>query len=104
RKRRIWLVVAKSLELLYKSQRDQLRRDFRTWLSPPSPSVNHNTACKSRHSGPVSGLLRAALAHSGNGKRTVRCCGSVAIVRFSCLFDLFNSTKTPQRVLGKVFF
>ncbi|KAI0288059.1 ankyrin repeat-containing domain protein [Russula brevipes] len=45
------VVVAKSLELLYKSQRDQLRRDFRTWLSPPSPSVNHNTACKSRHSG-----------------------------------------------------
>ncbi|KAI0289219.1 hypothetical protein BC826DRAFT_1187957 [Russula brevipes] len=63
------VVVAKSLELLYKAQRmllsgipswaieaysptgDQLRRDFRTWLSPPDPSVNHNTACKSQHSG-----------------------------------------------------
>ncbi|KAI0289225.1 hypothetical protein BC826DRAFT_634504 [Russula brevipes] len=44
-------VVAKSLELLYKAQRDQLWRDFKTWLSPPDPSVNHNTACKTQQSG-----------------------------------------------------
>ncbi|KAI0288057.1 hypothetical protein BC826DRAFT_721154, partial [Russula brevipes] len=45
------VVVAKSLELLYEIKRDQLRQNFRSWLSPPDPSVNHNTACKSQHSG-----------------------------------------------------
>ncbi|KAI0281075.1 hypothetical protein BC826DRAFT_1144696 [Russula brevipes] len=38
-------VVAKSLE------RNQLRQNFRTWLSPPDPSINHNTACKTQQSG-----------------------------------------------------
>ena len=30
---------------------DQLREKFRTWLSPPDPSVNHNTACDTQHEG-----------------------------------------------------
>ena len=28
-----------------------MQREFREWLSPPDPSVNHNTACESQHSG-----------------------------------------------------
>ncbi|KAI0285510.1 hypothetical protein BC826DRAFT_1109310 [Russula brevipes] len=45
------MVVAKSLELLYELKRTQLGQNFRTWLSPPDPSINHNTACKIQHDG-----------------------------------------------------
>ncbi|KAF8264691.1 hypothetical protein EI94DRAFT_1437299, partial [Lactarius quietus] len=27
----------------------QLLKDLREWLTPPDPSTNHNTACKSQH-------------------------------------------------------
>ncbi|KAI0280253.1 hypothetical protein BC826DRAFT_963212 [Russula brevipes] len=30
---------------------NQLRQNFWTWLSPPDPSINHNTACKTQQSG-----------------------------------------------------
>ena len=30
---------------------DQLREKFRTWLSHPDPSINHNTACDIQHEG-----------------------------------------------------
>jgi hypothetical protein len=30
---------------------NQLQEKFRTWLSPPNPSVNHNTACDIQHDG-----------------------------------------------------
>ncbi|KAI0289002.1 hypothetical protein BC826DRAFT_1107328 [Russula brevipes] len=44
-------VVSKSLELLCESKRNELRRRFQTWLSPPDPSLNHITACKTQHDG-----------------------------------------------------
>jgi hypothetical protein len=30
---------------------NQLRESLLRWLSPPNPSLNHNTACKARHDG-----------------------------------------------------
>jgi len=30
---------------------DHLQEKFRTWLSPPDPSINHNTACDTQHEG-----------------------------------------------------
>jgi hypothetical protein len=30
---------------------NQLRQDFRRWLSPSDPSTNHNIACNARHDG-----------------------------------------------------
>src|ERR1019366_10034937 len=30
---------------------NQMQDKLRSWLSPPDPSVNHNTACKTQHSG-----------------------------------------------------
>jgi len=29
----------------------QIQAEFRTWLSPPNPSVNHNIACDIQHEG-----------------------------------------------------
>ena len=29
----------------------QMQAEFRTWLSPPNPSINHNVACDIRHEG-----------------------------------------------------
>jgi len=40
------IVVAKKIRT-----GDCLREKFRTWLSPPDPSVNHNTACDTQHEG-----------------------------------------------------
>jgi hypothetical protein len=30
---------------------NQMRNELRLWLSPPNPSVNHNTACKTQYGG-----------------------------------------------------
>jgi hypothetical protein len=30
---------------------NQLQEKLRTWLSPPDPSINHDTACKAQHTG-----------------------------------------------------
>ncbi|KAH9985870.1 hypothetical protein BJV77DRAFT_1174308, partial [Russula vinacea] len=32
-------------------KRNQMQDKLRSWLSPPDPSVNHNTACKTQHGG-----------------------------------------------------
>ncbi|KAF8463221.1 ankyrin repeat-containing domain protein [Russula ochroleuca] len=32
-------------------KRNQIQEKLQLWLSPPDPSVNHNTACKTQHSG-----------------------------------------------------
>jgi len=29
----------------------QMQAEFRTWLSPPNPSINHNVACDIQHEG-----------------------------------------------------
>ena len=30
---------------------DQLREKIQKWLSPPDPSINHNTQCEAQHDG-----------------------------------------------------
>ena len=30
---------------------NQSREHLRTWLAPPNPSINHNTACGTQHDG-----------------------------------------------------
>jgi len=36
---------------------NQLQEKLRTWLSPPDPSINHNTAHKTQHSGTATWLI-----------------------------------------------
>ena len=38
----------------------QLRNELRTWLSPPNPSVNHNTACDIQHKGTATWLIQSS--------------------------------------------
>jgi hypothetical protein len=37
-------------------QRDKSK--FRAWLSPPDPSINHNTACDIHHNGTASWFIQ----------------------------------------------
>jgi len=41
-----------------KMRRDQLRRDSRSWLSPPDPSTNYNTACETHQDGTAMWFFR----------------------------------------------
>ncbi|KAF8256946.1 hypothetical protein EI94DRAFT_1836280 [Lactarius quietus] len=41
--------VPKTHQLPLKDMRSELRKDLRTWISPPDPSVNYITACKAHH-------------------------------------------------------
>ncbi|KAI0288055.1 hypothetical protein BC826DRAFT_721137 [Russula brevipes] len=102
-------VVAKSLELLYKAQRDQLRRDFKTWLSPPDPSVNHNTAFATQQSGTArwfiegstfrdwkeDGSLLWIRGNPGAGKSIL--CSAV-------IEDVKNTRETAQRLIAYYYF
>jgi hypothetical protein len=36
----------------------QLRTELRTWLSPPNPSINHNTACDLQHKGTAAWFIQ----------------------------------------------
>ena len=36
---------------------DQLREKIQKWLSPPDPSINHNTACEAHHDGTAAWFL-----------------------------------------------
>jgi hypothetical protein len=38
---------------------DKVEDDIRSWLSPPDPWKNHNTACESRHSGTAAWFLQS---------------------------------------------
>ena len=40
---------------------NQLRDNLLRWLSPPDPSVNHNIACKARHSGTAQWFFRGSV-------------------------------------------
>ena len=40
---------------------NQLRDNFRTWLSPPNPSTNHNIACKAHHEGTAQWFLGGSI-------------------------------------------
>jgi hypothetical protein len=46
---------------LNKMKRDQLREKIRQWLSPPDPSINHNTACEAHHNGTAAWFLEGAI-------------------------------------------
>ncbi|KAH9985038.1 hypothetical protein BJV74DRAFT_988733 [Russula compacta] len=37
---------------------NQLQEKFQSWLSPPDPSLNHNTACKTQHDGTATWLIQ----------------------------------------------
>jgi len=39
---------------------EQKRTKFRTWLSPPNPSVNHNTACDIQHKGTATWFIQGS--------------------------------------------
>ena len=39
---------------------NQLQEKFRTWLSPPDPSINHDTACKTQHTGTARWFIRGS--------------------------------------------
>ncbi|KAH9952688.1 hypothetical protein BC827DRAFT_1252878 [Russula dissimulans] len=41
-------------------KRNQLQEKFRTWLSPPDPSINHNTAHKTQHSGTATWFIEGS--------------------------------------------
>src|SRR5258708_30400723 len=38
-----------------------LRTEIWRWLSPPDPSINHNTACEAQHSGTASWFFEGAI-------------------------------------------
>jgi hypothetical protein len=40
---------------------NQLRRKIQKWLSPPDPSLNHNTACETHHDGTAAWFLEGAI-------------------------------------------
>ena len=37
---------------------NQMPEKLRSWLSPPDPSVNHNTACKTQHGGTATWFIQ----------------------------------------------
>jgi hypothetical protein len=48
-------------EDLNKMKHDQLRANIRKWLSPPDPSINHNTACEAHHTGTATWFLEGPI-------------------------------------------
>ena len=40
---------------------DQLRRDLRSWISPPDPSTNHNIACRAHHKGTATWFFQGSI-------------------------------------------
>ena len=38
---------------------NQMQEKIRSWLSPPDPSVNHNTACKTQHLGTATWFIQS---------------------------------------------
>ena len=38
-----------------------LREDIQNWLSPPDPSINHNTACEAHHNGTSTWFLEGSI-------------------------------------------
>src|SRR5712691_5730120 len=37
---------------------NQLQEKLRSWLSPPNPSINHNTACEIQHRGTATWFIQ----------------------------------------------
>ena len=40
---------------------DQLREKIQKWLSPPDPSINHNTACEAHHNGTAAWFIEGSI-------------------------------------------
>ena len=40
---------------------DQLQEKIQKWLSPPDPSINHNTACEAHHNGTAAWFLEGVI-------------------------------------------
>ena len=40
---------------------DRLREKIQKWLSPPDPSINHNTACEAHHDGTAAWFLEGPI-------------------------------------------
>ncbi|KAH9984810.1 hypothetical protein BJV77DRAFT_1035573 [Russula vinacea] len=38
-----------------------MQEKLRSWLSPPDPSVNHNIACKTQHSGTATWFIQSSI-------------------------------------------
>lgn len=78
---------------------------FRTWLSPPDPSINHNTACEIRHDGTATWFIQGNIFRGWkekgpllwiHGTRKHPLC-------FLSVLPLMLSPKS-QRVWGRVSF
>ena len=39
---------------------NQMQEKLRSWIAPPDPSVNHNTACKIQHAGTARWFLQGS--------------------------------------------
>ncbi|KAH9998796.1 hypothetical protein BJV74DRAFT_986617 [Russula compacta] len=50
-------------EDLNKMKRNQLQEKIQKWLSPPDPSINHNTTCEAHHNGTTSWFLEGSIYH-----------------------------------------
>ena len=67
---------------------DQLHEKVQKWLSPPDPSINHNTACEAHHNGTAAWFLEGHIYNEWkaagsllwtHGNRTViRSCSAYA--------------------------
>ena len=40
---------------------DKLQENIQMWLSPPDPSINHNTACEAYHNGTATWFLEGTI-------------------------------------------
>ncbi|KAF8486223.1 hypothetical protein DFH94DRAFT_175659 [Russula ochroleuca] len=59
---RVSLVTMQKIsEDLNKMKCDQLREKIQKWLSPPDPSINHNTACEAHHNGTATWFLEGPI-------------------------------------------
>jgi len=43
------VIMEQTASFVDEAKREQLRQDIQEWLSPPDPSINHNTACGVQH-------------------------------------------------------
>ena len=74
------------------------RQDLRKWLSPPNPSVNHNTVHNTQHEGTATWFFRGGIYEKWrstpsllwiHGKRTVLFPFTTLHSKDSCLYSWF---------------
>ncbi|EMD36623.1 hypothetical protein CERSUDRAFT_124368 [Gelatoporia subvermispora B] len=87
-------------ESVAETQRNEMIKEYRRWLSPPDPSSNHNTAVKSHHEGTAVWFIEGEIMRNWmtngslmwiNGKpgsgKTVLCSSIIEDIRRRCLLD-----------------